>query len=206
MCFVFVPYQSPHSKLALELGRIPIQSRLQFAECSRLYLVCVLQLSNPLRLLLLEPSNLSLDLHALLVLLVNATDQVLSLLQPFLLFLHHAHLHCLVLLVPDHLLHSLGLELLCAFLDIDHLLVLLSLSFETFSLTIVFLGLCHLLVADSLLLVQTVLLVAHLQLVLLLLSLLGQSHLLVLSLGIALSDIDNVVGLLLGLLNFFPGL
>jgi hypothetical protein len=126
------------------------------------------------------------------------------LLQPFLLFFHHTDLYSLVLLVPNHLLHTLGLEFLCALLDSDHLLMLLSLSLETFSLTIVFLCLSHLLISNRFLLVQTVLLVSHLQLVLLLLSLLGKSHLLILSIGITLSHIDNVISLFLGLLDFFP--
>ncbi len=171
-----------------------------------MYLVCVLQLSDPLGLFLLESGYFSLDLHPLLVFLVDAADQILSLLQPFLLFLHHADLHGLVLLVPDHLLHALGLKLLSALLDANHFLVLLSLSLKTLSLPVVFLSLGHLLVADSLLLVQTDLLVPHLQLVLLLLALLGQSQLLVLSFSVALSHIDDVVGLLLGLLDFLPGL
>jgi hypothetical protein len=89
-------------------------------------------------------------------------------------------------------------------LDSNHLFMLLSLSLETFSFTIVLLSLGHLLIADSLLLVQTVLLISLLQLVFFLFSLLGKGQLLILGFSVTLSHINNVVSFLLGLLNFFP--
>jgi hypothetical protein len=100
-------------------------------------------------------------LHALLIFLINLSNQLVALLQPLLLLIHHAHLNRLVFLVAHHLLHSLSLQLLGFLLNTNHLLVLSPLSFQALGLTVVLLSLGHLLVANGFFLVKTQLLVAQ---------------------------------------------
>ena len=123
-----------------------------------------------------------------------------------LLLLHESLLSCLVFLIPNHLLHTLGFQLLSPLLNADHFLVLLALLFEPFCLTIVAFGLAHLLASDCLFLLHTDVLVSDHQLSLILLSLLRKSHLLVKRFGVSLSHVNNVVSLLFSFFNFFPGL
>jgi hypothetical protein len=100
-------------------------------------------------------------LHALLIFLINLSNQLVALLQPLLLLIHHAHLNRLVFLVAHHLLHALSLQLLGFLLNTNHLLVLSPLSFQALGLTVVLLSLGHLLVANGFFLVKTQLLVAQ---------------------------------------------
>jgi hypothetical protein len=169
-----------------------------------LYLVCVLQFTDPLSLFSFQSRHFPLNLHALLILLVNLADKFLSLVQTLLLFLHHAHLDSLVLLVAHHLLHALCLKFLSALLNLDHFLVLGTLCLQALSLTVILLGLSHLLVADGLFLVKAVLLVAHLKLALLLFTLDLQGVLVVSSFSISLAHMNDVSSLLLGLFDLLP--
>lgn len=96
--------------------------------------------------------------------------------------------------------------MLSALLNVDHLSVLLSLSFQTLGLTVVFLSLRHLLDPDRLLLVVPHLLVLHLQFALFVLALLDQSHFVIMRFSIAMAHIDYVVRFFFRFLDFFPGL
>lgn len=147
------------SKLGLQLGSVSVQSSLELSKCRGLDLICVLQTSDPLGLFALKSGDLPLDLHSLLILLVDLPDEFLSLLLALVFFLHHAHLDSLVLLVPHHLFHALGFQSLGPLLNLDHLLVLLSFGFQALSLAVVLLGLGHLLHSDGLLLVVANLLI-----------------------------------------------
>lgn len=205
-CFSVPLHICASSELGVQFRRVSIQSRLEFAERSRLYLVCVLQFTDPLGFLSFQSRYLSLNLHALLVFLINLSDQLVSLLETLLLLLHHTHFHGLVFLVAHHLLHALGLKLFSALLNLDHLLVLGALCFLTLGLAIVLFSLGHLLVADGFFLVKTVLLIAHLKFAFLLLSLHLEMVLLVGRFSISLADVDDVGCFLLSLLDLLPGL
>lgn len=195
-----------HSELSVQFRGVPIQSSLKLSERSRLYLVCVLQFTDPLCLLSLESGNFPLDLHALLVLLVDLVDQLTALVKALLLLVHHAHLDGLVLLVAHHLFHALGLQLLRSLLDLDHFLVLSAFRLQTLSFTVVLLGLSHLLVADGFLLVESLLLVAHLEFTLLMFPLHLKCVFEVGRFSISMAHVDDVVSLLLSFLNLFPSL
>lgn len=161
---------------------------------------------DPLGLLRLETSNFRLDLHSLFVLFINAANQVgaLHLLldrkllgpQVFLLFLLLAH----------HLLDRLVLEFLLAFLHRDVLLVLLALSLKLLG----FRGEGRR--AQVLLLLDCVLLLLGHLLVFLHQSVffgLAPSFSLLLAfvvLHVSGAHIEDFVGLLLGVLDLFPGL
>lgn len=190
----------------LDLVRVAVQRDFQLAEDGGLHLICVLQLFDPVGLLALETRHLALDLHALVVLFVNAADEFRPLLLTLNLCLHVAHLNALLLLVANHLLHALGLQLLGVLLHLDHLLVLLALHLETLCLAEVLLGLLHLLLTNRLLLLGAREVVPVLQLALLHRSLLHQSHFLILVLQVALAYPSDVVSLLLSLFNLFPSL
>lgn len=131
-------------------------------------------------------------------------DKFLSLVETLLLLLHHTHLDRLVLLVAHHLLHSLSLKLLSALLNLDHFLVLATLCLQALSLTVVLLGLSHLLAADGLFLIKAVLLVTHLKFALLIFPLDLPGVLLVGSFSISLADVNDVGCFLLGLFNLLP--
>jgi hypothetical protein len=204
-CFsVPLRWVSAHSELGIQFRGITIQSRLELSERSSLYLVCVLQFTDPLSLFSLQSCHFPLDLHALLVFLVDLADKLLSLVQTLLFLLHHTHLNSLVFLVAHHLLHALGLKLFSSLLDLNHFLVLGTLCLQALSLTVVLLGLSHLLAADGLFLVKTVLLVAHLKFALLLFTLDLQGVLVVGSFSISVTYVNDVVSFLLGLLDLLP--
>ena len=93
----------------LNLIWVPIEGHLQLAEGSRLHLVGVLQLLDPLGLLVLQSGHLTLDLHAFLILLVDAANQLGPLLLSLQVRLHIAHLLLLGLRVEYLLAHGLGL-------------------------------------------------------------------------------------------------
>jgi len=145
-------------------------------------------------------------LHALLIFLVNLPNQLVALLQPLLLLIHHAHLNRLVFLVAHHLLHALRLQLLGFLLNTNHLLVLSPLSFQALGLTVVLLSLGHLLVANGFFLVKTQLLVAQGKLPLLLFPLHLQLLLVVGGFGVSLAHLNDLGRFLLGLLDLLPGL
>lgn len=84
--------------------------------------------------------------------------------------------------------------------------MLFALMLEAFCFSIVLFMLGHGLDADGFLLSVAELLVLEHLFVLLLLSLLLQTHLLVVTISITLTNIDDVIGFLLCFLNFFPGL
>jgi hypothetical protein len=96
----------------------------------------------------------------------------LALGKTLLLYFSHSHFNGLVFLIAHHLLHALSFEFLSPFLNRDHLLMLSSLSLQSFSLTVIFLRLCHLLITDGFFLVVPDLLVSHLKFTLLLFALL----------------------------------
>ena len=190
----------------LDLVGVAVQRHFQLSEGRGLDLVCVLKLLDPVGFFALETRHLALDLHALVVLLVDAADELGPLLLALNLCLHVAHLEALLLLVADHLLHRLGFQFLGVLLDRNHLLVLLTLLFLELGFTEVALGLAHLLVTDGFLLLGARHRVPHLLLVLLMGSLLREAHLLVEVVLVALADANDITGFLFGFLNFFPGL
>ena len=190
----------------LDLMRVAVQGYFQLSEDCGLNLICVLQLFDPVGLLAFETRYLALDLHALVVLFVNAAKELGSLLLTLNLCLHAAHLNAFFLLVANHLLHALGLQFLRVFLHLNHLLVLLALQLETLCLSEVFLGLLHLLLTDCLLLLGARQVVPVLQLAFLHGTLLDLSHFFILVLQVALAYSRDVVSLLLSLFNLFPGL
>jgi hypothetical protein len=149
-------YSRSRSKL-LELSGVAVQSGFQLTERSSLYLVCVLQLSNPLCFFSLKTGNFTFDLHALFVFLIDSANQLLALLETLLLFFHSTHLQRFILLVPDCLFHSLSLKFFGTLLDLYHLFVLLTFLFQSLCLTVVLFSLTHLLIFNSLLLVVAVL-------------------------------------------------
>jgi len=106
----------------------------------------------------------------------------------------------------DHVFHILVFEGLVFHLDLAHLLVLDGLLLKTAGLAVVLLRLSHLLHADRLLLIQTVLLVSHHLLVLLVLSLVLKRCLVLVVVLVTLTHPNDVVSLLLGLFDLFPGL
>lgn len=156
----------------LNLIWVAVERALQLSKCSSLYLVCVLQFFNPVCLLGFEACDFPFNLHTFLVFLIDATDELLALLHPLLLFLHQSLLGGLFFLVFDHLLHALSLEFLRPFLNAYHFLVLLTLLFEFFSFAVVTFGLGHLLVSNCFLLLHAKILVADHKLAFFLLSLL----------------------------------
>ena len=190
----------------LDLMRVAVEGHLQFSEGRGLNLICVLQFLDPVGLLALETRHLTLNLHAFVILLVDAADELGSLLLTLDLLLHVAYLEAFLLLVANHLLHGLGLELLGMLLDRNHLLVLLTFLLQALGLAEVPLGLVHLLVAYGLFLVGAGHVVPVLQLALIIGTLLGDSHLFVEVVLVALANAHDVAGLLLSLLDFLPGL
>jgi len=111
-------------KLVSQLCRVAIERRFEFAKRGRLHLIGVLELADPLSLLSLESRHLAFNLHALLVLLVDAANQLLTLLETFTLFFKHALLKGLFLLGTNHIFHVLVFEGLVLLLDLAHLFVL----------------------------------------------------------------------------------
>ena len=186
--------------------RVSVQRLFQLPESSCLNLICVLQLPYPLCLLLLQTSHLSLDLHPLFILFINLSNQLGALLLSLNVLLHTAHLDALVLLVLDHLLHWLRLQLLSAFVDFYHLFVLGAFLLEFLCLSVILICLVFLLVANSFLLRPAEVKIFLFQLLLLFLSLLLEAHFFMHVFIVALTDIYYLVCLVLGLLNFFPGL
>lgn len=97
---------SVHSDLSTHhFVRVSVQRNFQLPEGRCLNLIGVLQLLYPLRLLLLQARHLSLDLHALLVFLIDSSNELGALLLTFHVLLHAAHFSALILLVLYHLLH-----------------------------------------------------------------------------------------------------
>ena len=127
-------------------------------------------------------------------------------LHPLLLFLHKSLFSGLILLVSNHLLHTLSLQFFRPFLNANHFLVLLTLLLKSFCLAVVPFSLAHLLVTDRLFLLHAKILVADHKLAFLLLTLLSQAHLLVERFSVPLSHVNNVVSFLFSFLNFLPGL
>lgn len=194
------------SEFGVQFGRVSVQSSLEFAKRSRLYLVGILQFANPLGFFRFESGHFTLNLHALFVFFVNLANQLLALCETFLLHLSHAHFDSLVFLIAHHLFHALRLELFCAFLNLNHLFMLSALSLQSFGLSVILFSLSHLLVTDSFLLVIPDLLIAHLEFTLLLLALLLKKSFVVVHLCVALTDIDYVLRFLLCLFDFLPRL
>ena len=190
----------------LDFVGVAVKRHFQFSEGRGLNLICVLKLLDPVGLLTLKTRHLALDLHALVVLLVDAADELGSLLLTLDLLLHVSHLKALLFLVADHLFHRFGLELFGILLDCDHLLVLLAFLLQEFGLTEVPLRLVHLLVADGFLLVGARHVVPHLLLALLEGTLLRESHLVVEVVLVTLADAYDISSFLFGFLDFFPGL
>lgn len=145
----------------LNLVRVAVQRTFELPKSCSLYLVCVLQLFNPFGFLRLQTRDFPLDLHSLFIFFVDATDQFLSLLLTLLFLLHESRLGRFILLVPNHLLHTLGFELFGALLYADHFFVLLALLFESFGFAVVAFGLAHLLTTDGFFLLHAKVLVAY---------------------------------------------
>ena len=136
--------------------QLSIESSLELTKGLLLDLARVLQLLNPLGLLVLEHGYLLLNLNSLFVFFVDSTDEV----QPLLLFFESlflgAQLLLLLFLQLNVVAHPLSSFLLHLFLHVNHFLVLLALHLETISLLHVLLHVELLRHRDGLLLALTV--------------------------------------------------
>lgn len=195
--------------LALDLGeavRVAVQGDFKLAEGGRLHLACVLQLADPLGLLLFEAGDLGLNLNSLFIFLVNSPDQVQALLLPLEGVFLLAQVPLLLLLVADHVLHRLRLDLLALLLQVDELLVLLALALQLVGFASVSLGLLLIVELDGLLLVLAVLSVTLHAIAVLGLLLRTDQVLLLAVLRVALPHLHDVDRLFLSLLDFLPSL
>lgn len=127
---------------------VAIESDFQLAEGSSLHLICVLQLLNPVRLFALKTGNFAFNCHTLLVFFIDTADELRSLRLSLHLLLHVARLKCLFFLVADHLLHGLVFQFFGMFLDLNHFLVLVTLTFDVMRVIQIFIMLLHLLILD----------------------------------------------------------
>lgn len=191
-------------KIWIQLVRVTIQSRFKLIKSCCLHLISVLQPSNPFSLLSLQSSNLTLNLHSLLILLINLSNQLLSLHKSQTFFFHQTIFNRLFFLITHHLLHTSSFQLLSVLLDSYHFLVLFTFCFKSLCVTKVFFCLTHLLVLNCCLLLLSELLIFHHKSVFFFLTLLFKVQLFLLGICVALSYSYYVIGFLFCFLNFFP--
>lgn len=183
---------------------VTVKSDLQFTEGSSLNLVSILQLLNPLGFVALKAGDFALNSHTLFVLFINFTNKFTALLLSLHLLLHVTSLKSFLFLITNHLLHRLVFKLLSMLLDLDHFLMLVALTLNILRVINILGMLIDLLVFDGILLFSTNHLVFIGQSSFLGRAHLSNCHLLGSVISIALTHMNNIGGLFLGLLNFFP--
>ena len=167
-------------------------------------MTCILESFDPFSLLLFETVYFSLDLESLLIFLIDASDEVKSLLLSLQSCFLSSQLFLFLFLASYHLFHRLCFEFLSLSLHLNHFFVLLTLLFKLFSFLSVFQVVLCLIIVDSIFLLHSCLMIT-LSLLLHLLFLHSLVPLFaVLCLIVSLSNLHNLDGFLFCLFNLLP--
>ena len=188
----------------MSLIGVTVKSNLKLAESCCLNLTCILKSLDPFSLLLLKTINFALDLESLFILLIDASDEVKSLLLSLQSCFLSSQLFLFLFLASYHLFHRLRFEFLSLSLHLNHFFVLLTLLFKLFSFLSVFHVILRLIIVDSIFLLHSLLMISfclllHLLFLHSLMPLFG-----VLCLIVSLSNLHNLDGFLFCLFNLLP--
>ena len=183
---------------------ITVQGHLQLAEGLSLHLACILQFADPVCLLFFKAGDLHLNLNSFFVFLVNSSDQVESLLLSLQGLLLSAQFFLLLFLAPNHVFHSLSLQLVRLLLHRYHFVMLGPFLFKSNGLMRVTLLLVIAIKSYCCTLIIAIGGVTFSALPLFICSLICQHLLLVLVLLVSLAHLHDLDSLLFRLLDLLP--
>ena len=190
----------------MSLIGVTVKSNLKLAESCCLNLTCILKSLDPFSLLLLKTINFALDLESLFILLIDASDEVKSLLLSLQSCFLSSQLFLFLFLASYHLFHRLCFEFLSLSLHLNHFFVLLTLLFKLFSFLSVFHVVLRLIIVDSIFLLHSLLMITLSLLLHLLILLSFVPRFAVFCLIVSLSNLHYLNGFLFCFFNLLPRL
>ena len=190
----------------MSLIGVTVKSNLKLTKSCCLNLTCILKSLDPFSLLLLKTINFALDLESLFIFLIDASDEVKSLLLSLQSCFLSSQLFLFLFLASYHLFHRLCFEFLSLSLHLNHFFVLLTLLFKLFSFLSVFHVVLRLIIVDSIFLLHSCLMITLSLLLHLLILLSFVPRFAVFCLIVSLSNLHNLNGFLFCFFNLLPRL